>query len=176
MRPLNGTPTRRKDFDPAKLQKELDERGLIRQKVSKEMGYSSNYLKVCMNDKLIAPSALTILEMKYNIKYEDIAPTTEEPEDVGTDQAEEKVADAILTSKAVEEGVYRAIVRALPPEGKTEDDLEEVYKTIYSAVTHAAEDLVKNNWDVIYDRMQNMMFCAFYGAMKKTFAETSKEG
>lgn len=105
---------KRRVIDADKLKKELQKRGLTANEAGLGLGYCKSYVATCIKDGLMAQTAINLLELKYNIKYEDIAPDEQEKKE--PDPAEKKVADAMLTTKAVEEGVYRALMRALPSE------------------------------------------------------------
>lgn len=55
-----------------KLKKELDDRNLSAPKVSIEIGYNDGYMAKCIRDNCIPKSVQQLLELKYDIKSEDI--------------------------------------------------------------------------------------------------------
>lgn len=61
-------------IDGEKLLKEIEKRGLTKSEVAAEVGKSSSYINTCVADKSIAPPVMKLLDLLYNIKYEDIKP------------------------------------------------------------------------------------------------------
>lgn len=61
-------------IDGEKLLKEIEKRGLTKGEVAAEVGKSSSYINTCVADKSIAPPVMKLLDLLYNIKYEDIKP------------------------------------------------------------------------------------------------------
>lgn len=62
----------RLQIDGEKLRKVLAERKLSAQKVSVEIGYNDGYMSKCINNNCISKSVQQLLELKYDIKLEDI--------------------------------------------------------------------------------------------------------
>ena len=61
-------------IDGEKLLKEIEKRGLTKSEVSAEVGKSYSYINKCIADKSIAPPVMKLLDLLYDIKYEDIKP------------------------------------------------------------------------------------------------------
>lgn len=61
-------------IDGEKLLKEIEKRGLTKGEVAAEVGKSSSYINTCVADRSIAPPVMKLLDLLYNIKYEDIKP------------------------------------------------------------------------------------------------------
>ena len=61
-------------IDGEKLLKEIEKRGLTKGEVAAEVGKSSSYINTCVADKSIAPPVMKLLDLLYNIKYDDIKP------------------------------------------------------------------------------------------------------
>lgn len=61
-------------IDGEKLLKEIEKRGLTKSEVAAEVGKSSSYINKCVADRSIAPPVMKLLDLLYNIKYEDIKP------------------------------------------------------------------------------------------------------
>lgn len=93
------------DIDRVKLQNEIGKRGLTLSEVAREMGMSKNFMKTVVDRGTAAESTLVLLAKLYNIRFEDIAPKREQAQEVPTPD---------ITLQVIEEGVYRAIARALP--------------------------------------------------------------
>lgn len=62
-------------------------------------------MKTVVDRGTAAESTLVLLAKLYNIRFEDIAPKREQAQEVPTPD---------ITLQVIEEGVYRAIARALP--------------------------------------------------------------
>lgn len=54
--------------------KEIEKRGLTKGEVAAEVGKSHSYINTCVAEKSIAPPVMKLLDLLYNIKYEDIKP------------------------------------------------------------------------------------------------------
>lgn len=61
-------------IDGEKLLKEIEKRGLSKGEVAAAVGKSHSYINTCVADKSIAPPVMKLLDLLYNIKYEDIKP------------------------------------------------------------------------------------------------------
>ena len=61
-------------IDGEKLLKEIEKRGLTKSEVATAVGKSHSYINTCVTDKSIAPPVMKLLDLLYNIKYEDIKP------------------------------------------------------------------------------------------------------
>lgn len=60
------------EIDGEKLRRALLDKKLSSQKVSKEFGYNEGYMNKCINNNIIAKSAQKLLEIQYQITWDDI--------------------------------------------------------------------------------------------------------
>ena len=73
-----GTVAKIKDVDFDKLSNKLHERGLNMRKASIQIGKSDAYLGSMKKKGYLTESTLIMLDVMWNIKYDDIAPTVAE--------------------------------------------------------------------------------------------------
>lgn len=100
-----------------RLRAELKKRGVNMVTVSTAIGYEASYISAAIRFNKIAKSAILLLQTMYNINP-DIYVVKEEP-------------------KA--EDVKAEVVEVVQHSGLTDDDLEKLYKVIYSAVYKATK-------------------------------------
>lgn len=109
-------------INSAKLGKELARRGLSKEAAGKELGHSTAYMGLVLKRGTIAKSDMLAISQRWNIHHKDIAP--------GEDEPIPEMPTADVTLKLVEEGVYRALARALP----------EFEEAMYNAMRRALND------------------------------------
>lgn len=102
-----------------RLRAELKKRGVNMMTVSTAIGYEASYISAAIRYNKIAKSAILLLQTMYNINP-DIYVVKEEP-------------------KAEEVEVKAEVVEVVQHSGLTDDDLEKLYKVIYSAVYKATK-------------------------------------
>ena len=99
-------------IDGSKLRNELKKRKLSFSDVERECGFGQSAISHYVRGNYINSMVASILNLKYNIKLEDIEIKSE---------VEEKPA----------------VIENVQPKGFTEEQLNQLHKTIYSAVYEA---------------------------------------
>lgn len=66
------TQNARVEVSPVMLRNEINKRHITLSKASLKMGYSDNYLNVCMDRGFVTKPAMIMLEQLFGIKEEDI--------------------------------------------------------------------------------------------------------
>lgn len=97
------------------LRAEFKARGVTLQNASIKIGYEASYLSKAIRDGLMPKSTMLLLQAMYNI----------DPE--------------IYRVKTESEKVETSVVEVVQHSGLTDDDLEKLYKVIYSAVYKATK-------------------------------------
>ena len=92
------------EFDPVRLQNEIGRRGLTPSSISKEMGYSLNFMAQVLRRGSLRDETLNLLKEKYNITFQDIQKKKPEP-------PKPEIPTPDITMKLVEEAVFRALSR-----------------------------------------------------------------
>lgn len=140
------------DFDPSKLQREMEKRKLIPSKLSYEMGKSSNYISDTMKRGNIDPLAMSYLKNTYNIDYSDIK--------FGEDDMD---GQNIIVNEIDYDALAEAIVRKMSDEliGKTE--LYKGLKNTIAAGTYSAMSHFLENKSA---ELNQLLFTSINGAIK----------
>lgn len=96
------------------LRKELKLRGVTLLDASVKIGYDTSYLSKATRDNLMSKSAILLIQAMFNIDPEIYLIKEDEP-------------------------VETSVVEVVQHSGLTDDDLEKLYKVIYSAVYKATK-------------------------------------
>ena len=114
------------NIDGAKLREELKKRKLTGYRVSEQCGHSRSWLHMIVKNGKITDSGLKALEMRDNIRLEDIAVTPENP----------KVPEAVKEATAKDTRVVVEI---------DYDELQTaVYHAVYGAVKKALAEFAES--------------------------------
>ena len=100
-----------KRIDSAAVSKALEKRGITHTAASREMGFSSEYMKEVLKRGTVHPSVIKIMRMLYNMNDEEIF--GKEENSIEPEQPQEGGFDWETFGRVVEEAVYRGVARAL---------------------------------------------------------------
>lgn len=141
------------DFDPSKLQRELDKRQLIPTKLSYEMGKSSNYIGETMKRGNIDPLAMSYLKNTYNIDYSDIK----------NDGEDDMNGQNIIVNDIDYDALAEAIVRKMSDEliGKT-----DLYKGLKNTIAAGTYSAMAHFLDSKNAELNQLLFTSINGAIK----------
>lgn len=141
------------DFDPSKLQREMEKRKLIPSKLSYEMGKSSNYISDTMKRGNIDPLAMSYLKNTYNIDYSDIKPDGED--DIN--------GQNIIVNDIDYDALAEAIVRVVSAELTGKAELYKGLKNTIAAGTYSAMAHFLENKNA---ELNQLLFTSINGAIK----------
>lgn len=98
-----------------KLRAELEKRHLRLREASRELGFSEDHLSKCLNKNRAPIAMLKSLEMRYNIKYDDIVVPDRPVEPAAPEPVPDTISEVQapeLDIKALYQVIYKACFRA----------------------------------------------------------------
>lgn len=104
--------------DKTKFDAELNKRNISRTEVSFDIGRNRNYLNSCMCEGRIPATEMLLIEAKYGIKPQDVAPDKEPKETIKRPDEVQQI-ELILSDETIsklEVAMFRAFTAALKGE------------------------------------------------------------